>query len=77
MVSFCPLHTNWILQYACLIERTAKGVTPSMKHNICIKEHLDRLWEERFDVLQNVHEHAGKSLLSGSIRDQAALYGIL
>lgn len=48
-----------------------------MKYDIRVKEHLDLSWQEWFDGLQIVHEHTGTSLLSGSIRDQAALYGIL
>jgi len=48
-----------------------------MKYNIRVKEHLDPSWQEWFEGLQIVHEHTGTSLLSGSISDQAALYGIL
>jgi hypothetical protein len=48
-----------------------------MRYDIRVKEHLDPSWEEWFDGLQIVHEHTGTSLLSGSISDQAALYGIL
>ena len=48
-----------------------------MKYDIRVKEHLDPSWQEWFEGLQIVHEHTGTSLLSGSISDQAALYGIL
>ncbi|GHO89984.1 hypothetical protein KSF_000320 [Reticulibacter mediterranei] len=48
-----------------------------MRYEIRVKGHLDPSWREWFEGLQIVHEHTDTSLLSGSISDQAALYGIL
>jgi hypothetical protein len=42
-----------------------------------VKEHLDPFWQEWFDCLSIAHEEDGTTLLSGPIRDQAALYGVL
>jgi hypothetical protein len=48
-----------------------------MKCHIRIKGHLDPCWQDWFEGLAIVHEDEGTSSLSGSLRDQAALYGIL
>lgn len=48
-----------------------------MKYVIRVKGHLDPSWQERFENLSITHESDGTTILSGLIRDQAALYGIL
>jgi hypothetical protein len=48
-----------------------------MRCHIRIKGHLDPCWQGWFEGLAIVHEDEGTSRLSGSLRDQAALYGIL
>ncbi|HZR42965.1 MAG TPA: hypothetical protein VFB12_22790 [Ktedonobacteraceae bacterium] len=48
-----------------------------MKCYIHIKGHLDPCWQDWFEGLTIVQEDEGTSRLSGSLRDQAALYGIL
>lgn len=48
-----------------------------MRCHIRIKGHLDPSWQDWFEGLAIVHEDEGTSRLSGSLRDQAALYGIL
>ena len=48
-----------------------------MKCRIRVKEHLDVSWQDWFEGLQITHEEAGTSLISGSLQDQAALYGVL
>lgn len=48
-----------------------------MQCRIRVKEHLDVSWQEWFEGLQITHEEAGTTLLSGSLQDQAALYGVL
>jgi hypothetical protein len=48
-----------------------------MRYHIRIKGHLDPFWQDWFEGLAIVHEDGGTSRLSGSLRDQAALYGIL
>ncbi len=44
---------------------------------IRIKRHLDQSWQEWLEGLQIVHEPDGTSRLSGTLPDQAALYGVL
>jgi hypothetical protein len=48
-----------------------------MRYVIRVKGHLDPFWQEWFDHLAIAHQSDGTTLLSGPIRDQAALYGIL
>ncbi len=48
-----------------------------MRYVIRVKGHLDTFWQDWFDNLLITHERDGTTLLSGQIRDQAALYGIL
>jgi hypothetical protein len=49
----------------------------SMRCHIHIKGHLDLSWQEWFEGLAIIHEDEGDTTLAGSLRDQAALYGIL
>jgi hypothetical protein len=49
----------------------------SIVYHICVKGHLDSYWAEWFDDLTITHEANGNTLLSGSVIDQAALYGVL
>lgn len=44
---------------------------------IRIQGHLDPCWQEWLENLQIVHEEEGTSRLSGTLPDQAALYGVL
>lgn len=53
------------------------GAQIGMQCCIRIKGHLDPSWQEWFEGLEIVHEPAGTSRLSGSLKDQAALYGVL
>jgi hypothetical protein len=48
-----------------------------MRCSIRIQGHLDPSWQDWFEGLAIAHEDEGTSRLSGSLRDQAALYGIL
>ena len=48
-----------------------------MRYVIRVKGHLDTFWQEWFENLSITHEKDGTTLLSGPIKDQAALYGIL
>ena len=48
-----------------------------MRYVIRVKGHLDTFWQAWFENLLITHQSDGTSLLSGPIRDQAALYGIL
>jgi hypothetical protein len=48
-----------------------------MRYVIRVKGHLDTFWQAWFENLVITQERDGTTLLSGSIKDQAALYGIL
>lgn len=48
-----------------------------MRCRIRIKGHLDPSWQEWFEGLKIAHEVEGTSMLSGVLRDQAALHGVL
>ncbi len=48
-----------------------------MRYVIRVKGHLDTSWQAWFDNLSITHKSDGTTLLSGPIRDQAALYGLL
>jgi len=48
-----------------------------MRYSIRIKGHLDPCWQDWFEGLTIVHEDEGTTRLSGSLRDQAALHGVL
>ena len=48
-----------------------------MRYVIRVKGHLDTFWQAWFENLSITHERDGTTLLSGPIKDQAALYGIL
>jgi hypothetical protein len=44
---------------------------------IVVKGQLDTGWSKWFEGLTITHNDKGETLISGPIRDQAALYGIL
>ncbi len=44
---------------------------------IVVKGQLDTDWSRWFDELTITHNDKGETIISGPIRDQAALYGIL
>ncbi len=46
-------------------------------YEIKIKGHLDPLWADWFADLKLTHLAGNMTLLSGSLPDQAALYGLL
>jgi hypothetical protein len=48
-----------------------------MHCHIRVRGHLDASWRHRFAGWQITHEESGISLLTGSLPDQAALYGVL
>ncbi len=48
-----------------------------MHVSIRIKGHLDPSWQPWLEELVIVHEEGGTSRLSGTLPDQAALYGVL
>ena len=48
-----------------------------MHVSIRIKGHLDPGWQEWLEGLQIMHEPDGTSRLSGMLKDQPALHGVL
>ena len=46
-------------------------------YQIRVKGHLERHWETWFDGMTLTDEPNGETLLSGAIRDQAALHGVI
>ncbi len=44
---------------------------------IRIKGHIDRDWSDSLALLDVTHSPDGTAILSGVVRDQAALYGVL
>ena len=48
-----------------------------MRYHIRFKGQLDTSWQPWFAPLQIRSEAAGTTVLSGSLLDQAALYGVL
>ena len=48
-----------------------------MHVSIRIKEHLDQSWQQWLEGLQIAHESDGTSRLTGTLPNQAALYGVL
>ena len=54
-----------------------KDGTGSDYYKIRVKGHLERHWETWFDGMILTDEPNGETLLSGAIRDQAALHGVI
>ena len=48
-----------------------------MYYAIRVQGHLDPSWQDRFGGLCVEQQVAGTTLLSGTLPDQAALYGVL
>lgn len=48
-----------------------------MRYEIRVEGILDEGWSDWFDGLQLTHESGGVTLLSGMVRDEAALHGLL
>ena len=47
------------------------------RYEIRLKGHLDARWTVHFEGLRLTHDSDGTTILSGSVVDQAALYGLL
>jgi hypothetical protein len=48
-----------------------------VRYRICVVGRLDRHWSSWFDGLEVAPQPDGTTLLTGYIRDQAALHGVL
>lgn len=46
-------------------------------YQICIKGHLDETWMDWFSPLVVINEVNGEATLTGAVRDQAELAGLL
>ncbi|MEO1122581.1 MAG: hypothetical protein AAFX95_00735 [Cyanobacteria bacterium J06639_16] len=57
--------------------RSAKDRHPLEQYEIRIKGHLDHRWSQWFEGFAIALKDNGETLLSGSVVDQAALYGVL
>jgi hypothetical protein len=57
--------------------RAERDADQPMVYQIRIKGHLGQQWLDWFDGLTITLEEDGDTLLTGSVIDQAALYGIL
>lgn len=44
---------------------------------IRVKGQIDKHWSDWFEGLTVIHTDQGETLLTGSVADQAALYGVL
>jgi wyosine [tRNA(Phe)-imidazoG37] synthetase (radical SAM superfamily) len=52
-------------------------MVPQMRCRIAIEGHLDPSWQEWFEPLEIFPEISGRTVLRGSLVDQAALYRVL
>ena len=48
-----------------------------MKVEIRVKGHLDKNWTEWLDGFTLTHTEQDETILTGSVQDQAALYGLM
>jgi hypothetical protein len=47
------------------------------RYEIRVKGHLPQYWSEWLEGLTIIHDPNGETVLSGSLRDQAALFGLV
>ena len=52
-------------------------MTEHSRYHIKIKGHLQPCWQDWFDGLTIIQVDDGNTLLTGSVADQAALFGLL
>jgi len=55
----------------------ANQETKPTKYIIQVKNHLDSNWEQWFEGMTITHIDGGITILSGDVRDQSALFGLL
>lgn len=61
-----------------LCRSTDSYLQPECSHyEICVKGHLDPHWSHWFEGFAIALKDNGETLLSGSVIDQAALYGVV
>lgn len=49
----------------------------ALHYQITVKEYLEESWSPWFDGLAITHAASGTTTLTGAVRDQTALYGLL
>jgi hypothetical protein len=54
-----------------------RRMEPNMRCHISVKGELDPSWQEWFEPLALLTETSGRTVLHGSLPDQAALYRVL
>jgi len=54
-----------------------RGYQTATHYEICVQGRLGEDWAEWFEGLALRYTEAGDTVLSGPVRDQAALYGLL
>jgi len=60
------------------VETSKIGTTQmASKYEIRVKGHLPQHWSEWLEGLTIIHDPNGETLLAGSLRDQAALFGVV
>jgi hypothetical protein len=49
----------------------------TLHYQITVKEYLEDSWSDWFDSLRITHGSDGATTLTGAVRDQTALYGLI
>jgi hypothetical protein len=62
--------------YLLMIQDSAER-TMNLHSQITVKEYLEDSWSTWFDDLAITHAADGTTTLSGAVRDQSALYGLI
>ena len=61
----------------CAIERTPAAGAREQRYEIRVRGHLSATWSDWFDGLMVRNQDGGDATITGVIRDQAALHGVL
>jgi hypothetical protein len=62
--------------YLLMLQDSAER-TMNLHYQITVKEYLEDSWSTWFDGLAITHAADGTTTLSGAVRDQSALYGLI
>ncbi len=49
----------------------------TLHYQITVKEYLEENWSDWFSSLTITHSQDGSTILTGAVRDQTALYGLV
>jgi hypothetical protein len=65
-------------KWACLkLQYLVSGRITMQRVEIRVRSHLDENWTERLDGFTLTHTEQDETVLTGKIKDQAALYGMM